>query len=46
MLKHNNVPEEFWAEVLCTVAYIRNRVTSKSLPKNKTPFHIWYQKGP
>ncbi len=26
MLVHNNVPDEFWAEALCTAAYIRNRV--------------------
>ncbi len=46
MLFHRNVPEEFWAEALCTAAYIRNRVTTKSLPKNKTPFHIWLEKVP
>ncbi len=45
-MKHKNVPEEFWAEALCTAAYIRNRVTSQSLPKNKTPFHIWFKKAP
>ncbi len=46
MLKHMNIANEFWAEALSTAAYIRNRVTSRSLPKNKTPFHIWFKKAP
>ncbi len=46
MLKHKNVPEEFWAEALSTAAYIRNRVTSKSLPKNKNSVPHLVQKGP
>ncbi len=46
MLVHNNVPDEFWAEALCTAAYIRNRVTSRALPRYKTPFHVWFGKAP
>ncbi len=38
MLKHKNVPTEFWAEALVTAAYVRNRVTSRSLPKNTNTF--------
>ncbi len=45
-LAHRNVPDEFSAEALCTAAYIRNRVTSRSLPRKKTPFHLWFGKVP
>ncbi len=30
--------KSFGQKHFCTAAYIRNRVTTKSLPKNKTPF--------
>ncbi len=46
MLVHNNVPVEFWAEALCTAAYIRNRVTSRALPRYMTPFQVWFGKAP
>ncbi len=42
---HNNVPDEFWAEALCTAAYIRNLVTSRALPRYMTPFHVWFGKA-
>ncbi len=46
MLLHKHIPNEFWAEALYTAAYIRNGVTSKSLEKNTTPFHLRYGKAP
>ncbi len=46
MLKQKNIPDDFWAEALVTAAYIRNRVTSRSLPKNTTSFHIRFGKPP
>ncbi len=46
MLAHRNVTDAFWAEALCTAAYIRNRLTSRALPRNKTPFHIWFGNVP
>ncbi len=46
MLKYKNAADEFWAEAVVTAAYIRNRMTSRSLPKNKTPFHLWFGKPP
>ncbi len=46
MILHKNIPNEFWAEALSAAAYIRNRVTSKSLAKNTTLFHLWYGKAP
>ena len=46
MLHHNSTPLEFWAEALSCAAYIRNRVTSRSLPSGTTPFEIWHGRKP
>ena len=46
MMHHMNVPKMFWAEAMSTAVYIRNRVTSRSLPSNMTPHHIWMKKTP
>ena len=46
MLHHSNTPFEFWAEALSCAAYIRNRVTSRSLPTGNTPYEIWYGRKP
>ena len=40
MMKHFGVPKRFWAEALSTALYIRNRVTSRALPSDRTPQHI------
>ena len=36
----------YWAEAMSTAVYIRNRVTSRTLPSNMTPHHIWMKKTP
>ncbi len=46
MLHAKNMDKQFWAEAVQTAAYIRNRVTSRSLPNDITPFHRWYGKVP
>ena len=46
MLHHKNMPKHFWAESLNVAAYIRNRVTSRGLPSNTTPFEIWHGRKP
>jgi len=46
MLHHKGIAYEFWAEALSCAAYIRNRVTSRSLPSNTTPFEIWFGRKP
>lgn len=46
MLLHKNVPQEFWADAVTTAAYIRNRVTSRGLPRNQTPHALWHGKKP
>ena len=46
MLHAKNMEKPFWAEALQTATYIRNRVTSRSLPNDTTPFHRWHGKAP
>ena len=46
MLHHKSLPKHFWAEALATAVYVRNRVTSRSLPSNITPYHLWFGKVP
>ena len=46
MLHHKGVDRTFWAEALSTAVYIRNRVTSRGLPKKTTPHHHWCDKKP
>lgn len=41
MLHTAGIAKSFWAEALETAVYIRNRVSSRSLPKDKTPHHLW-----
>lgn len=41
MLHSSNIEKVFWAEALGTAVYVRNRVTSRSLPTGKTPYHLW-----
>lgn len=45
MLVNAKLPYPFWAEVLCTVAYLINRSPTKTLG-DKTPFEAWYGKKP
>ena len=46
MLHYKSLPKHFWAEALATAVYVRNRVTSRSLPSNITPHHLWFGKSP
>ena len=46
MLHHKDIPEHFWAEAVQTAVYIRNRMTSRTLPCHLTPYHRWYGKKP
>ena len=44
MMSHTDLPVSFWGYALETVAYILNRVPSKSV--KTTPFEEWYGKKP
>ena len=46
MIHAKNLPKQFWAEALATAVYVRNRVTSRSIGKNKTPHHLWHGHAP
>ena len=46
MLSHKQVSKRFWAEALAISVYVSNRVTSRALPVNKTPHHIWMNAMP
>ncbi len=42
MLHSADLDKRFWAEALSTAVYIRNRVPSRSLPKDETPYTLWF----
>lgn len=46
MLLHKNVSKEFLADAVVTAASIRNRVTSRGIPGNSTPYNLWHNKKP
>lgn len=46
MLIHKGVNKHFWAEALRTAAYVRNRVTSRSIASDTTPYQLWYGEKP
>ena len=46
MLISKQVDKKFWAEALSTAVYVRNRMTSRSLPANVTPYHRWMGQDP
>ena len=46
MMSHKQVSKQFWAEALATAVHVRNRVTSRALPVDTTPHHIWMKTTP
>ena len=46
MLHHNDVAKRFWPEAIATAVYVHNRVTSRALPPQKTPNHLWHGRTP
>lgn len=46
MIHTAGIDKKFWAEALQTAVYVRNRVTSRSLPKHTTPYHLWHGSMP
>ncbi len=46
LLQTAKLEKKFWAEALSTAVYVRNRVTSRSLPRNITPYHLWMGNSP
>eukprot|EP00171_Calliarthron_tuberculosum_P021440 IDg21440t1 len=46
IMHFKGISKRFWAEALSTVVYVLNRVTSRSLPIDTTPHHIWMRTSP
>ncbi len=46
LLQTAHLDKKFWAEALSTAVHIRNRVFSRSLPRNTTPYERWVGKTP
>ena len=46
MLRASSLDRKFWAEALATAVFIRNRVVSRSLRHNITPYHRWIGEAP
>ena len=45
MLIDSKLPHKFWAEALCTAAYLRNRSPTKVI-EGKTPHEAWTKEMP
>ncbi|KAL2610802.1 hypothetical protein R1flu_022494 [Riccia fluitans] len=45
MLSHSSLPQELWAEVVNTVAYLVN-LSPYSAVQLKTPFELWHNRVP
>ena len=46
MLVHSNLPLWFWGKAVLARGYIHNRLPSKSLPKDKTPYELFRLRKP
>ena len=46
LLHHKNLPLHFWGEAAITAVYIRNRVLTRGLSPQTTPYHRWYGHAP
>lgn len=46
VIAHRSLDKRLWGELVAAIVFIRNRVTSNSLPIHKTPYHLWHNKKP
>jgi hypothetical protein len=46
MLYHKQMPKRFWAEALSVATHVRNRVTTRGLRADVTPFELLYKRKP
>ena len=42
MITHVALSDTFWAEAVCTAAYVRNHLHTTVLKENETPYERWY----
>ena len=41
MIAHVALSDTFWAEAVCTAAYVRNHLHTMVLKENETPYERW-----
>lgn len=46
MIAHAKLPKKFWAEAVATSAYLKNRLPTRSVKSDITPFELWYGRKP
>ena len=46
MMVHAGLPDKYWAEAVDAAVYIRNRTSTSSIKRNKTPYQVWSGKKP
>ena len=46
MMTQAGLPNHYWAEAVSTAAYLRNRVSTRSLKEKQTPYEKWYGRKP
>ena len=46
MLHHKDLPKHFWAEALSVAVHVRNRVTTRGVSSQTTPYEIMFGRKP
>ena len=46
MMVHAGLDDRYWAEAVQTATYIKNRLPTRSLEHNVTPYELWYGRKP
>eukprot|EP00794_Sanderia_malayensis_P002120 gene2120-2405_t len=46
MLAHAALPKKYWTEALAYACYLKNRLPTRAIDSNITPYEIWYGKKP
>ena len=46
LLAESKIERKFWPEVVCTVAYLKNRTIANTVVRNKSPYEIFLNEKP
>ena len=44
MIAHAGLPKMYWAEAIATAAYLKNRLPTRTLNGDVTPYELWYER--